>query len=73
MIMKRYVAQWTDCRWVNCHDERGYTIYFNSIEEAKDYIEKIDICRDVVFRICEYLGGRKYIEVVPPKTYKSHR
>ena len=61
----KIVCQWKCNLWVNCKDENGNTRFFDSIEEAKDFLSTFSISssRPIVYRIAEYLGGRKYKEV----------
>lgn len=59
--MKKYVIQRKCSRWFNCVDINAKTLYFETVEDAKNYISSKNISGN--YRIAEYLGGRKYKEI----------
>lgn len=69
----KFVAQWKNYRWVNFYDENGNTKYFENVEEVKAFLRTRHFSRDVEVRICEYLGGRRYSEIEPPKLLKKYK
>lgn len=66
----KLVCQWKCNLWVNCKDKNGETRFFESIEEAKDFLSTFRIISSspIVYRIAEYMGGRKYKEIEVIKT-----
>ncbi len=56
-MAKRFVVQWKCNRWVNFTDGKGNTLYFESINDAREFQKGLKS----ETRIAEYLGGRKYI------------
>lgn len=61
--MLKYVVQWRCGRWVNHKDKNGNTIYFDTYDEALDFMLSMAPNTNTFHRVCRYEGGRKYIEL----------